>query len=414
MSGGTAYRQSGLACAMRRTVMRAAGCVAALTVAAGAALADRVDDRDFAAAKVKELDSDLVRVRENAEDALRSWARNQTDRVLSLIEPGASAEQRDRLLSLARSVFETSARGAMGVSFLPVNAQFGNFDEEVFDGGIPIEAPVKGFDSERVIKPGDLLLSIDGVRVRTNIEARVQIVSHDAGQVVRLEIEREGKVLQLPLRLGNWGDLNATRGGRELATEHKDAAFRSRLARVNPALLTLDTKPVLRPVPGAMAWNEGERLANDEREKVVRIPESSNLRLGPGVQQRQVIQIGVDGVQQRLNLDGNGNATVAELKPTGVPREAVSEAPNDAELKPTRSVRRTGGLNPEAMGDIRLLELQKGGLEQQAAIVREQIKDRQIDADMRRALSTMLQRIENDIAIIDAQIVRRQRENRKP
>ena len=395
--------------------MGAAGCVAALNVAAGAALADRVDDRDFAVMKVKELDSDLVRVRENAEDALRSWARNQTDRVLSLIEPGATAEQRDRLLSLARSVFESSARGAMGVSFGIVNnGQFGNFDEEVFDGGIPIDGPVKGFDSERVIKPGDLLLSIDGVRVRTNIEARVQIVSHDAGQVVRLEIEREGKVLQLPLRLGNWGDLNATRGGRELSTEQKDAAFRSRLARVNPALLTLDTKPVLRPVPGAMAWNEGERLANDEQEKVVRIPESNNLRIGPGVQRQQVIQIGVDGNVQRLNLDGDGNPTVAELKSSGVPRDVVSESPTDAELKPARTTRRSTGLNPEALIDIRQLEFQKGGLEQQAAILREQIKDRQIDADMRRGLSMMLQRIENDIAIIDAQIARRQRENRKP
>jgi hypothetical protein len=410
MSGGTVDGQRG----WRFTSAKAAALLIALVGIAPGALAERADDRTFAVAKVKELDSDLVRVRENAEDALRSWARNQTDRVLSLIEPGATAEQRERLLSLARSVFESSARGAMGVSFGIVNGQFGNFEDEVFDGGIPIDGPVKGFDSERVIKPGDLLLSIDGVRVRTNIEARVQIVSHDAGQVVRLEIEREGKVLQLPLRLGNWGDLNATRGTRELSPEHKDAAFRSRLARVNPALLTLDTKPVLHPVPGPMAWNEGERLASDEQEKVVRIPESSNLRIGPGVQRQQVIQIGVDGNVQRLNLDGNGNATVAELRSSGVPRDVVSESPTDAELKPARTARRSTGLNPEALIDIRQLEFQRGGLEQQAGIVREQLKDRQLDADMRRGLSMMLQRIENDIAIIDAQIARRQREDRKP
>lgn len=403
---------------IRTTAAIAAGCAAALMLGAGVARADRVDDREFASARVKDLDSDLVRVREGAEDALRAWCRNQTDRVLSLIEPGASAEQRDRLMSLAREVFDNSPRGAMGVSFGLTNGPFGNIEEEVFDGGIPIQGPIEGFDSMNVLKPGDLLLSIDGVRVRTNIEARVQIVSHDPDQVVRLEIERDGKVLQLPLRLGNWGNLNARsrgiRGTQDLSPLDRDAAWRARLARTNPALLTLDTRPVLRPVPGAGAWNEGERLADDPRERVVRIAESGNLRMGPGLEQRQIIQIGIDGNQQRLNLDGDGNPTVAELKGSGVPREAVSEAPNDAELKPTRAPVRRGNLGADALGDIRRLELEKGGLEQQAGMLREQMRNPRLDDNVRQGLSLMLQRIENQIEAIDAQIDRTQRAKRKP
>ncbi|HEX8877878.1 MAG TPA: PDZ domain-containing protein [Phycisphaerales bacterium] len=410
MSCGKADRQS-----RGRHTAHAVGCALALVVGGAWAWAERADDREFAAAKVKELDSDSVRVRENAEDALRAWCRNKTDRVLSLIEPGASAEQRDRLLSLAREVFEASPRAAMGVSFGVGNVQFGNFEEEVFDGGIPIAGPVKGFDSENVLKPGDLLLSIDGVRVRTNAEARVQIISHDPDQVVRLEVERDAKVLQLPLRLGNWGNLNVANRGvtREISRPERDAAWRARLARTNPALLTLDTKPVLRPVPNAAAWNEGERLANDQRENVVRIPESGNLRLNPGMDQpRRVVQIGIDGNVQRLDLGEDGNPTVADLHSGGVPRGTVSETPSDADLRPQRSRSRVGNLNADA-GDLRMLEIQRMGFEQQANILREQLRDRKLDPDTRRGLGLMLERIETDIAGLDAQIERRQR-NRRP
>ncbi|MBY0111172.1 MAG: PDZ domain-containing protein [Phycisphaerales bacterium] len=421
MSGDTIDGQRG----WRVTTATAAWMLTALAGIAPGALAERADDRTYAVTKVKELDSDLVKVRENAEDALRGWSRNQTDRVLSLIEPAASAEQRDRLLSLARSVFDSSPRGAMGVSFGYGVQQFGGVDEEVFEGGIPIRATTPGFDSDRVLKAGDVLVSIDGVPVRTVSEARIQIISHDAGQVTRVEVEREGKVLQLSLRLGKWSDLwgrNARgQGGNDVTPAQMDGAFRARLARVNPGLLALDTRPTLRPVPGALAWAEGERLADDPLEKVVLLPETGNLRLGPGIgpglgeNRRQVTRIGIDGRPQRVELDSNGNATVADLRGSGGPRDKVTTPPGDAELRTSRAQVRRGNLNPEMLDDIRLLQLQRSALEQQANLWREQLKDRRLDAEIRRGMQLMLDKIEGDIAALDAQIDRMQRRgNRNP
>ena len=105
--------------------------LAGVVCCAGWSLADRPDDAAFAAARVRELDAEDVRTRERAEDSLRGWCRGQVDRILTLIDAGASAEQRDRLLSLARTVFDASPRAAMGVSFGVANVAFGLQEEEL-------------------------------------------------------------------------------------------------------------------------------------------------------------------------------------------------------------------------------------------------------------------------------------------
>lgn len=384
--------------------------LAGVVCCAGWSLADRPDDAAFAAARVRELDAEDVRTRERAEDSLRGWCRGQVDRILTLIDAGASAEQRDRLLSLARTVFDASPRAAMGVSFGVANVAFGLQEEETFDGGIPIAGPVKGFDSENVLKSGDLLLSIEGVRIRTNREARTQILSHDPGQVVRLEVEREGKVLQLPLKLGFWANLNS-RNGIQRATDpsrpEMNNAWRARLARVNPALLSLDTRPVLRPVPSGGVWAEGERLASEPASsRLVRVQESQNLRIGPGLDnnQRQVLEIGIDGRMRTVTTDRNGNVAVADLKTSGGPRDVVTNAPSDEQLRPSRQRQRFENLTIDAQNDINILQMQRRGLLDQATMMRESMRLLPQGDGARRGIEAMLQRIDNEIAILEEQI----------
>jgi hypothetical protein len=393
----------------QRNLIRATA-IASVACCAAWSLAERPDDGAFATTRVKELNADDVQTRERAEDSLRGWCRGQADRVLTLIDGQSSAEQRDRLLSLARSVFDTSPRAAMGVSFGVANVAFGLQEEEAFDGGIPIAGPVKGFDSENVLKSGDLLLSIEGVRIRTNREARTQILSHDPGQVVRLEIERDGKVLQLPLKLGFWSNLNS-RANIQRASDPSgpelDNAWRARLARVNPALLSLDTQPVLRPVPNASAWAEAERLATEPAQtRLVQLPQSQNLRLGPGVDnnQRQVLEIGIDGRMRTLNTDRNGNVAVADLRPSGTTREVITNAPSDEQLRPSRQRQRFENLTLDAQNEVNILQLQRRGLMDQAAMMRETMRLLPGNDANRRGMDAMLQRIETEIAVLEDQM----------
>lgn len=396
----------------QRASLRTAALAGVVCFAAWAS-ADRPDDRAFAAARVKDLDAEDVLTREHAEDSLRSWCGGQTDRILALIDANASAEQRDRLLSLARSVFDNSPRAAMGVSFGFGNLVFGQQEQEVFEDGIPIRDTTDGFDSRNVLKSGDLLRAIDGVPVRTIQDARVQIVSHDPTQVAKLDVERDGKIVQLPLRLGFWRDLQATRNGvtqraNDLSKSELDAAWRARLSRTNPAMLSLDTRPVLRPVPSANAWAEAEKLATEPaHSRLVQLPQSQNLRLGPGLDnnQRQVLEIGIDGRMRALNTDHNGNVAVADLRPSGTGRELVTNGPSDDQLRPSRSrAQRFENLTPDAQNDINILQMQRRAMMDQAAMIRESVRLLPQNDAARRGVEAMLQRIENDIVVLEDQI----------
>lgn len=405
----------------QRNLFRAAA-LAGVACCAAWSLAERPDDRSFAAARVKELDAEDVQTRERAEDSLRSWCGGQTDRILALIDAQASAEQRDRLLSLARSVFDNSPRAAMGVSFGFGNLVFGQQEQEVFEDGIPIRDTTEGFDSKNVLKSGDLLRAIDGVPVRTIQDARVQIVSHDPAQVAKVDVERDGKILQLPLRLGYWRDLQSTRNGvtqraNDLSKPELDSAWRARLSRSNPALLSLDTRPVLRPVPGANAWAEAEKLAAEpQQNRLIQMPQSQNLRLGPGLDnnQRQVLEIGIDGRMRTLNADRNGNIAIADIRPSGSGREIVTNGPSDEQLRPSRQRQRFENLTPDAQNDINILQLQRRGLMDQAAMMRESMRLLPQNDVARRGLESMLQRIDNEIGVLDDQIEQVRKRGQRP
>lgn len=271
---------------------------------------------DFTTTCLRDLDSDSIQTREAASTSLKAWAKNSPDKLLTLITSSSTPEQRERLLELGRNAFMNSDRGAMGVSFAQTALRGVAFNDDVFEEGIPIDGTIQGFDSANVLKGGDLLRSIGGVRVRTNLECRVQIISYDPGQQVRLEIEREGRPMFVTLHLGRWDDLRnpVNQSSDRLADSVKQAAWRARAARVTAGLVA---EPALEPLPGTLAWVEADRLSTPAAEKVDEAHDAN-------------LQVRADGQQLVQLLQGAGQLEAeaapgpqADLVATGSPRGKV-------------------------------------------------------------------------------------------
>ncbi|MCE7975237.1 MAG: PDZ domain-containing protein [Leptolyngbya sp. PLA1] len=111
--------------------------------------------------------------------------------------PGA--EVAERLLRLAKRRFMETPRAAMGV-------QFSRFDAGV--GGVEINGTVRGFESEAVLRPGDVIRSIGGMPTASQAAARCAIVSREPGERVTLDILRRGEALQVTLAMGSFAELS--------------------------------------------------------------------------------------------------------------------------------------------------------------------------------------------------------------
>jgi hypothetical protein len=112
-----------------------------------------------------------------------------------------SSEQRTRLNDVGYARFRRAPRAAMGVSYLE-NPQVER---------IVIEAPLTNWDSARVLRPGDALVTIDGRAIAKQEDVRISVLSHDPGDQVVVVFERDGVVMRSTIRLGNFADLNETR-----------------------------------------------------------------------------------------------------------------------------------------------------------------------------------------------------------
>ncbi len=112
-----------------------------------------------------------------------------------------SSEQRARLNDIAYARFRRAPRAAMGVSYL----------ENQQAERIVIESPLANWDSARVLRPGDALVTIDGRAITKQEDVRISVLSHDPGDQVVVVFERDGVVMRSTIRLGNFADLNETR-----------------------------------------------------------------------------------------------------------------------------------------------------------------------------------------------------------
>ncbi len=183
---------------MRRYILVAISGVFVATVAAQVDQ-DRVQPTTSASITelVAQLGSEDWPTREKAQDVLLF----SSDASLSQIEqflkqPGITEEQRLRLMNIGRHRFMIEPRAAMGVTF-----------DQPIDGGIMIRGAVAGYDSSSVLEPGDIIMAMDGRRIRTQDDLRSSIVSYDPGDSVILTLKRRGVTQDVALTLGSYAML---------------------------------------------------------------------------------------------------------------------------------------------------------------------------------------------------------------
>lgn len=316
---------------------------------------------DVPAACLRDLESESIELRERASSTLRNWAKGSPDRLLAILSSNSTPEQRERVVALAFEAFNSSSRGALGVEFAQLGIRQGLAGEDEFEEGIPINATIPGFDSGRVLKSGDLLRSIGGVRVRTNQQCRVEIISYDPGQQVRLEIEREGRPMFVTVRLGRWNDLQGGQGA-PVASQIRQAAWKSRVAR-NTAVPVTDA-PKLQPLPGSLAWVEGDRL-------VTPLPEKNAFVRDANFQVRSQPELlpQVPGINNDQYALDRSESPAADMVASGEPRGKV---------KATRT--QNYGRRAEANRDgvavaVQQLRQQVQALDKQLEMTREALRD---------------------------------------
>jgi len=152
-------------------------------------------------ALVRALGASSLRERTEATTRL-SAARPSVDALFEVLKRDTlSAEQRERVTRLAWERFASTPRAALGISF-----------QRGFVGGMEsgavIEGTFEGFDSNRVLKPGDTIYAMDDVRIHSMDEGKRVIQSREPGERVSLRIFRQGKPIIVRLTLGSLPDLD--------------------------------------------------------------------------------------------------------------------------------------------------------------------------------------------------------------
>jgi hypothetical protein len=145
------------------------------------------------AALIRQLNDPSITVRDEAERRLSAVGLSQAQLERSIQDPASTPEQRTRLERLgARTLYQTP-RGALGVSFKNDELVVGQCHE--------------GFDSQRVLKPGDQLVAVDRHLVVTIDDLRPAVIMHPPGTKVPLKVVRDGRVMTVTIELGDFGAL---------------------------------------------------------------------------------------------------------------------------------------------------------------------------------------------------------------
>ncbi|GAB4383857.1 MAG: hypothetical protein Kow0022_04760 [Phycisphaerales bacterium] len=148
------------------------------------------------------LDSPVLAEREQAGQTLSNLPHFSLEDLETLVaQSELSPEQRLRLRQVGRRLFDSRPLAGMGV-------QFGGSGAE----GVIIQDTIPGFHAAELLKPLDTIRSVNGQRMTTQEDLRWLILSHDPGDVLEVEILRDGRLETLSVRLGVFDDLpNAQR-----------------------------------------------------------------------------------------------------------------------------------------------------------------------------------------------------------
>jgi serine protease Do len=94
------------------------------------------------------------------------------------------------------------SRGYMGVSLGDVSAETARL-LDLKNKGAAVSVVNKGQPGEKAgLKPGDIIIGLDGKPVNSADELTMSIISRQPGQTVDLEVNRDGKTMNLKVTLG--------------------------------------------------------------------------------------------------------------------------------------------------------------------------------------------------------------------
>lgn len=259
------------------------GSCAALLIAAGSTFAAHAaapeTPRTRLAALIRDFDAPTPIERSTASERAQADA----ELTLALLEEAMNApratplspEQMMRLEQAARQRFLNEPRAAMGVQF----SQIENITE-----GVEISAPLPGFDSMRVLQPGDVIHQVDTITIHRQEQMRAAIVSYSPGDEVTLNLSRQGEKMQVKLRMGSFADLDSRnagfvqpgrRGGNNLSRGVLDTAtltkaWRHRRDRVGGGLAGV--APIIETPITPAQWEQA-MVAADASDRVVIRPD---------------------------------------------------------------------------------------------------------------------------------------------
>lgn len=243
------------------------------------------------------LDSESFADRENATlELLALDGLTHLDVEPLLASPGISAEQRARLERVAFELFTTADRPGLGVGFAAA--------EPVELGQI-----VEGFDAFGKLRPGDLVLAVDGRPTPTTTWFRAEILSRLPGEAMRLLISRDGEVVEAEVRLGRY---SALANPQTLTPETLAWAWAWRVARLSLGAV----EPPLDPLAVA---DTSTAPTNPPGLPVPRSPETRGPSLVVGGQPRDPMHGGLMPSQVRgrapIRIEGRVGAVIEAPRP---------------------------------------------------------------------------------------------------
>lgn len=162
---------------------------------------DRAGDGDRAAMVgrlLDELKDERLATRMTAAQRLASDPGLRLRDLEPWLERGdLTAEQRLRLWNAAQRRFAVEPRAALGITADPMPQQSVTLLEVRAD-----------FPASGVLRPGDRVMVIDGVRIANMEDLRRAVIARDPGDVVRLRVIRNGETVDLDVPLGRYGGPN--------------------------------------------------------------------------------------------------------------------------------------------------------------------------------------------------------------
>lgn len=402
------------------------------------AATDAATDPTFAATSlsdlVAKLDSDDILERDRITQRLiASKAHTFAQIEEQLRSPDLSAEQRLRLMRVAKEKFAGTPRAAMGV-------QFDNF---LLPTRVVIGKTFEPFASSTMLEEGDMIVEAAGlptVGLGARNMLRSVILAHEPGDKLPITVRRGSEKVKLELPLGNFGDLQNGRmdpGDVERAWRIHAMLLNRSIREKAAAGSTIETgmKPI-RPLTEGEYRQQQQRLADERTKRMQENPEQAErdqegvkpIQAGGAGGRKEIaggenvgmgdgnVWVAIDQKGQLVNLaqPGNGARQAVQIRwivggPAGMggmggggwgddPFDPQTSRPEPSPTEELASLmasfeaqqKSLEGLDPALIerGDPQMIRDQRGQIIKQMRMLERQIKAIQAEINEQTAVST--------------------------